>query len=177
MSQITIPPHERGALHVFAISRPMPAVKAAMSDPQTLAEDLLGQPLPERAAEVIAIADLAGLGLHSYLAEGHDIPAAQVDPDKAKLNALDGYALILFSSAFGDTGATLTPHQDLTLVGRYTQPHLQTKGPPIATDAAQPYSGVPSQMPATPPKGAARGSTVVLAIIALIALLIWWSVT
>ncbi|TMM55524.1 hypothetical protein [Sulfitobacter sabulilitoris] len=174
---IHIPKGERGKIRVFAINRPVPEILSAletMSKPD-LARDLLANAsLDTATAEIFPVADLVGVGLAGYLADGYAVDEAQIAPDRARLEALDGYVLIVFSDSFGGEEVTLTPGADLTLIGTYSEFEPVTDLPPLTADSAQPYTGAPGVTPPAPARGPAGSAMAVMAVIAALALLVWW---
>ena len=174
---LTVTPNKQGLIRVFAVNRPATEMRQAIDaqSKDAIATELLGTTLPDNGFELFPAADLAGVGLAGYLSEGHTIPADQLAGARSKLDALDGYVLLVFSSAFNREGASLKPSADLTLIGTYgeAQPDMTTRQ--IDSEAAQPYTGMPQQAPATPPKSHASGSLVVAALIVLAGLILWWA--
>ena len=88
--------------------------------------------------EVFALADLGELGLVGYLREGVDVPEADLQADRQKLSGLDGWVMLVHSSAFGGQGVVLTPWSEITLIGTYAQQqadqqHKCQLGGPIQT--------------------------------------------
>lgn len=174
MATINIPQHEHGVIRVFAISRPIADMARALKQqPKALlASTLLGHNVADADVELFPLSDLVGVGLPQYLIEGYDVDKDAVRNDRARLGALGGYVLLVFSKVSNDGDVTLHPIPDLTLIGMYAEPKADHSSVPIATDAASPYSGV------TPPVTAMRrsrvGSIFVAAAALLTLLLIWW---
>ena len=175
-SAVLIPRHEHGVIRVFAISRPIAGVARALKQQSkaALATDLLGHPVTTDMIELFALSDLTGVGLSRYLADGYDIEPDALRADHTRLEGLDGYVLLLFSSVAKDTTVTLRPHADLTLVGTYAEPKPMQAAAPISTDAAKPYSG--NNDTAQAPKRSRAGSILTVVCALLIFLLIWWIV-
>ena len=143
---LTIPPHERGRLHVLAVNLPEADLRARHEGDTEPAPGLLADltgldGLDAEGAELIAVADLEGVGLSGYLVEGHDIDAAAVAGQRARLDRIEGFALILRSQAFGGRAMSLrSPH--LSHIASFDQPGTDwTAADPIATDSARPFSG------------------------------------
>lgn len=172
-----IPQGEHGKIRVFAVNRPVGEMQSALQtmSKQDLARDLLANAsLDTSTAELFPVADLTGVGLPGYLTEGYAVGTAQVDPDRARLDALEGYVLIVFSETFGTREMTLTPGADLTLIGTYTEfePSQDVTG--LTADSARPYTGVATMTPPTPPRGRAGSAMAVLGIIVGLGLIVWW---
>ncbi|HBM41952.1 MAG TPA: hypothetical protein DD402_19185, partial [Sulfitobacter sp.] len=102
------------------------------------------------------------------------VPREQISRDRARLDALDGYVLLLFSSAFDGQEATLDLGPELTMIGTYGEAQPDMSVTPLEADSAQPYTGAADMTPKSPPKGGAGGMIVLLAVIVLIGLILWW---
>lgn len=174
MRMIDIPMTERGVIRVFAISRPMAQMARALERraKADIAAELLAHPVPEDTIELFALSDLTGVGLPGYLTDGYAVDATAVRADRARLEALDGYVLLLHSSVARNGTVTLTPSTDLTLIGTYAEPRPSRAAAPIATQAAKPYSGA-HETP-QPPKRSRLGSMLSGIIVLTILLLLWW---
>lgn len=174
MNTIVIPRAEHGTIRVFAISRPIANMARALKQQSkiALASELLGHDVVEGDIEIFALSDLAGIGLHGYLSEGYGVDKQALHLDRTRLDALDGYVLLLFST-LSDTGdVSITPARDLTLIGTYAEPAAKHVAPPIQAEAAKPYTG--ASKPAQEPRRSRVGS-VFTAVAALLALFIlWW---
>ncbi len=182
-AELTVPDHERGRLHVLAVNLAEVDVQArhpgkgpdAVEPDGGLLADLTGaEGLDPAGAELIRIADLAGLGLSGYLTEGHGIEAAAVAAQRGRLDRIEGYALILRSQAFAGRGRTLRT-ADLTPIASFEQPGTDwSAGAPIDAESARPFTGPGGKADVTPTPRAARiGSAVVAAVVLLVAVLIW----
>ncbi len=174
---IEVPRGEHGLIRVFAVNRPKAEMLAELkSRPKPdLARELLGLPhLDTSSTEIFAVSDLSGVGLANYLSEGYAVPEAETGRDKARLDALDGYVLLLFSDSFGGREATLEPGPDVTLIGTYGEFTPAPATETLSAESAQAYTGV--RLPPKPTLQRRRpgsGAVVVLALLVLAALL-WW---
>jgi len=173
---VPLPKAERGVIRVFSVSRPMPDMARALGQRSkaAIAGDLLAHPVTDTQIELFALSDLADVGLAGYLAEGYDIDAQALSADRARLDGLDGYVLLLFSGVSDAGAVTLHPSADLTLIGTYSEPRARHAAAPIAAQTAKPYSGT-NTTPDAPRRGRA-GSILSVAALLLILLLIWWIV-
>jgi len=176
MTILTIPPHEHGQIRLFAVNRPIDAMARTLqeNDKSAVISDLVGFDVPSGSAELFAVSDLTGVGLPRYLMDGYTVTEAQISADRARLDALEGYVLLLFSSAFDGAETTLHIGPDLTLIGTYGEEQPAMAAPPLTADAAQPYTGVPNLTPTTPPRGRAGGAVILLALIVALGLILWW---
>ena len=174
---IHIPPNEQGMIRVFAINRPTSDMRVAVSrtPKPDLARDLLGDPhLDTASAEIFPVSDLEGVGLTAYLTEGYAVPDAQLVPDKAKLDALDGYVLLLFSESFAGRGATLETGPDVTLIGTYGEAAPDRRPRTLKSKSAKLYTGAKSTSAQTPAAKGYGSSLVVLAVVILVLAVGWW---
>ncbi len=176
MTTLNIPKAEHGQIRLFAVNRPADAMAATLQsgDKSAVIGDLVGFAVPDGSAELFAVSDLTGVGLPRYLADGYTVTDAQISADRARLEALDGYVLILFSSAFEGAETTLEIGPDLTLIGTYGEEQPAMSAPPLTADAAQPYTGVPNLTPQTAPRGRAGGVMLTLALVVAVGLILWW---
>ena len=176
MTTLTIPAAEHGQIRLFAVNRPVDAMARTLQDNDKAAviSDLLGFAVPSGTAELFAVSDLTGVGLPRYLTDGYTVTEAQINADRARLDALEGYVLLLFSSAFDGAETTLRIGPDLTLIGTYGEEQPTMAPAPLTADAAQPYTGVPNMTPTTPPRGRAGGAVILLALIVALGLILWW---
>lgn len=171
---ITIPHHESGVIRVFAISRPISTMARQLKQQPkaALASDLLAHDVTPEMIELFALSDLKGVGLSRYLADGYDIAPEALRADHLRLEGLDGYVLLLFSSIAEAEKVSLRPHADLTLVGTYAEPKAAHAAQPIPSEAAKPYSGA-SDSPTAPNRSRVGSALTVIGAL-LIVFLIWW---
>lgn len=175
MTQILhIPAAEYGFLHVFAINRAVGDMQKALarSPIADVARRLLAAPhLDTRGAEIFAITTLEGMGLAGYLEQGHGVDPAQMARDKPRIDALDGYVMLLFSGAFGGKAIDLNLGADVTYIAKYSDGAPRAASTAIHAASAQPYSGARAAPPHPGPR--IRGLGFGAALLAL-ALFIWW---
>jgi len=176
VTELHIPKGEHGQIRLFAVNRPIDVMARNLREIEktALIDDLLGVHAPAGTAELFPVSDLAGVGLSRYLTDGYAVTQAQIAHDRTRLEALDGYVLLLFSSAFDGRETTLTIGSDLTLIGTYGEEQPDRAAPPLTAEAAQPYSGVPSLTHKTPPSGRAGGAMVLLGMLVMVGLILWW---
>lgn len=174
---IQIPPNEQGMIRVFAINRPPADIRVALSrmPKPDLARDLLGDPhLDTASVEIFPVSDLEGVGLTAYLTEGYAVPDAQLTPDKAKLDALEGYVLLLFSESFAGRGVTLEAGPDVTLIGTYGEFAPDRRPRALTSKSAGLYTGAKTTSAQTPGSRGYGSSLVVLAILVVVLAVGWW---
>lgn len=174
MTAIDIARIEHGTIRVFAVSRPMSGMAQALRQQSkaALASALLSYDVSDDEIELFALSDLTGIGLHGYLSEGYAVDKDALRADRPRLEALDGYVLLVFSRIAAQGDVTLRPSSDLTLIGTYAEPKAKHIAPPLTTDASKPYSGITE--PARAPRRSRAGSAFVAAAGMLALLIIWW---
>ena len=182
MPPIAIPRNEYGKLRVFTLSLSDDAAQTLHDNGAPTADD----PPPQQRAlgtefvdanhvEVFRVSDLDTLGLAGYLRDGIDADEDEITHDAAKLAAVDGWVMLVYSMAFGGAEATLNPIPELTLIGTYTQKQADRTPISLESEAAAPYTGSPSPTPPTPLRGRAGGSLVVVGLAVLAVLILWWA--
>ena len=168
---LDIPASETGILRVFSLSMTAEDAKALRGNSDALSS-ALGAPVDPAHIEVFALSDLEGVGLPGYLAEGNGIPDEQLNPDRAKLEILDGWVLIARSKAF-DGPATLAPVPALTLIGTYGETQTDWRATQtVESDAAKPYSA-PVETVKKKPSDAAMSGRIATVVLVLLGLLTW----
>ncbi|MDC0739102.1 hypothetical protein N6L24_12505 [Cognatishimia sp. SS12] len=120
---LTVSPYEGGVIRLFSVdidAAELARIKSPKTDmPPTGAAiaDLVGLDWIDPAhAEIFDISDLEEMGLYGYLTEGAGVSPETLIEKRAALSALKGVVLILFSGAFDDKGAQLTPARHVSLV-------------------------------------------------------------
>ena len=137
MSDLTVAPHERGVLRVFTLD--MRSEEAKFLREPGAADQVLGvDGLNPDQIDVFPVSDLEDLGLYGYLSEGCGVSADQLD--RAALDAIEGWVMVVRSAAFDDRPVTLTPDPRLHLTGLYTEEATNWTGGPIETESAKPFS-------------------------------------
>lgn len=169
---------EAGLVRVFAIDLPADRI-ADLIDPD--APDLCGLKTALGATELsgdhvdlVRLTDLEELGLDGYLIDGLGVAPDDVGPDRTRLRALKGYALVLPSRAFAGIEQTLSPKAPLRWIGTYSEPQVQTHFAPLPSESAK---GAPLPRQSKQLSDAAisgRVATVALLVLfALVGLMIW----
>jgi len=108
--------HEHGVVRVLAVN--LPEAEATRFAETRLA-DALGVTLDAAYVDVVAVSDLAELGLRGLLVEGHGADAAALAADQGKLDALAGVVILMTSKAFRTRPARLAESPEITLIGAY----------------------------------------------------------
>lgn len=166
---------EREVVRVFALDLDPNGARAFATPPEgngaawPLHEALGAGSLDPEHVEVFPTADLQGVGLADYLAEGLGVDAAAVAPDRARLEAEDGHIVIVHSAAFGGAQQTLTPQPPLRLLGVYRQAQADPPRPAIPSRADAPPEITPTAPPPQPGPPSRGASLVVLIAILLAA--------
>ncbi|WP_415401916.1 hypothetical protein [Tateyamaria sp. SN3-11] len=169
---IDIAASEVGVIRVFALSMTDTEAKALKDDPAALNMSL-GADVDAEQVELFPITDLEGVGLVGYLAEGNAVPMDQLTPDRAKLDRVGGWVMILFSRAFGGQAATLTPSPALTLIGTYGETRTDWSATQtITSEAAKPYTA-PTETVKKKPSDAAISGRIAMFVLIGLAIFTW----
>ena len=175
MALLDIPAYEQGVTRVFALSM-TPDAAQRLRDESARQSTLLGAAaLTLQGVEIFPISDLGELGLVGYLREGVDAQESDLARDGAKLAALEGWVMLLHSSAFAGEPTTLTLAPQITLVGTYSQQAAPAPETVLESDAAEPYSGAPPDLP-TPSSRRLFGGAWMTAVLFGLALAFLWRV-
>lgn len=173
---IDIPANQTGVIRVFALSMTEAEAHALKSDPDAINAALGAEVDPEHV-EIFALSDLEGVGLVGYLSEGNAVPSQQLTPDRAMLERLGGWVMIVFSRAFDSAPATLTLDPALTLIGEYGAAGVDWRAAEtIVSEAAKPYTAPPQTVKKRPSDAAMSGriATVVLILLGLFTWAMIW---
>ncbi|WP_299549976.1 hypothetical protein [uncultured Tateyamaria sp.] len=171
-ADLRIPPNERGVIRVFALSMTDQDARALKDDSDAI-DAALGTSVDANQVEVFPVSDLEGVGLVGYLAEGNAVAAEQLSPDKAKLDKLGGWVMIVFSLAFEDRETVLEPVAALTLIGTYGEVRTDWRATEtVEADSAKPYSAPPETVKKKPSDAAMSGRIAMIALLVL-GLLTW----
>ncbi|WP_170402876.1 hypothetical protein [Ruegeria arenilitoris] len=162
MSDLTVAPHERGVIRLFTLDM-RPEEAKFLREPGAADQALGVAGLDPDQIDVFPVSDLEDLGLFGYLNEGCGVAADQLD--RAALETIEGWVMVVRSAAFGDRAATLTPDPRVHLAGLYTEEATNWTGGPIETESAKPFSA-----PKTAPQDE-RPRRIGSAILALVILL------
>lgn len=137
MSDLTVAPHERGVIRLFSLDM-RPEEAKFLREPGA-ADQVLGvEGLDPEQIDIFPVSDLEDLGLYGYLNEGCGVSENQLN--RAKLEAIDGWVMVVRSAAFDGRPATLSPDPRLHLIGLFTEEATNWAGGPIETDSAKPFS-------------------------------------
>lgn len=172
---IDIAASEIGVIRVFALSMTDIEAKALKEDADAI-HATLGAEVDIEQVELFPVSDLEGVGLVGYLMDGNAVPPEQLAPDRAKLDRVGGWVMIVFSRAFGGHALTLAPVSALTLIGTYGEARTDWRATETVTsEAAKPYSA-PAKTKKKPSDAAMSGrvATIVLVLLGLLTWLMVW---
>jgi hypothetical protein len=180
---IDIPANEAGLVRIFALSMDAADAQQMKDTPPSgtgtsPTEEALGAAaLDGTHIEVFSLADLGEMTLPEYLVEGAGITAEALAHDRSKLAALDGWVMILYSSALGGTAQHLNPVPALTLIGTYPQEGIDwSPEVGLSTPSALPYQQSPGPVRKKPSDAAMAGriaTAALLVLFALVGLMVW----
>ena len=153
-----VPAFEHGRLRLYALDSGSP-------DGRTLIDALRAEPRDAGAAmqalgaervdpywlDLVALRDIAELGLKGYLKQGYDLPADQLD--EADLSTTADHVLLVPSRAFSDEAQNLAPVAALTPLASFdTGADVGALRPMTPADTA-PADRAVADKPAGPPAG------------------------
>lgn len=117
---LEVTPGERGVVRIFTTDLE-PEGDAAIT-PKNVGR-LLGDGvvLNHEKVEVFPSRMVEGMGLASYLQEGHGVAEEELGGKAAVLNALSGLVIVIPSSAFPAEGASLEPNAALRFIGAFRE--------------------------------------------------------
>ncbi|MEX3316709.1 hypothetical protein [Sulfitobacter sp. PS-8MA] len=174
MSATTVAPQEAGKVRVYSLSLSDAEAQAMRDDSAAQAAALGVDRLDGTYTEVFRVADLDTMGLAGYLRDGNGVHPEQIETDRSKLGALDGWVMVVYSRAFGGESRQLAPIPALTHIGTYDEGGPDTPVQAMEAEAAQPYTGIPRVEPTTPTKESSNKTMMIIAIAVLVLLLLWW---
>ena len=166
---IKVPANEALQIRVFALSMSAARAKTLTA---TLTSALGVEDISADGVEVFARDSLGNLSLSNFLIEGNDVIAEVVEPDRAKLDALEGHIMLVYSSAFKGRKRELLPQPELTLIGTYPQHGTDTTS---KVDLDTP-SALPQDVEPEPPAKKRPSDAAMSGRIAMLALLVAFGV-
>ncbi len=144
MTALSVSPHERGRIRVFAADLDETAfnrIKNPKTDmPPTGAAigALVGlEWLNPDHAEIFPVEDLEELGLANYLIDGAGVAPKDVTPLRRQLDAVEGYVLVLYSRAFDGQATALKLSRQLSLIATLTEDTPDITFAPLPTASAK----------------------------------------
>ncbi len=168
---LTVSSGERGVTRVFRLDMSPEEINRltdpsgdAPATPAAVAHLLGLNWLDQDHFEIFDVADVQNMGLSDYLAMGNDIPEADIAPDRARLDAVEGHVLMVYSRAFQGYSKTLTPTRQLDFLGSWREPMPGVHFKPLPSDSAK---GVLDGAPAATDTGRSPHMTLMLALLAL----------
>jgi len=169
---IEIPANDFGQIRIFEAREEL-SQDAVNKTPAGLQQLFGTDALDPTYIDIIKIADLSSMSLTDYIAQGYDMEAE--DYDIPAVNGIEGYAILILSSATGGQAVTLEPAPELRHVTTYVPTAQLQVIAPLNSDAA---SGHLDGVPDKPAKSDARigGMVATIALIVmflLVGLMVW----
>lgn len=171
-----VPALESGVTRIFSLDPTAPALTAILP-PHPLdaghVATLLGlSVLREGQSDRIAIKDLGDLTLSEFLRIGHDARSDDLAAIAPTLDALGGHVLLVHSLAFDGRATTLSPNPGLSFMGAFRR----NDAPPAPLTLPEQERPEILARPAGPqPSGRPLGALVTLALLALAALVLLYT--
>ncbi len=170
---------EHGVLRVFHLSYAVSMEIGHMGTLDGLAKALGVERLEERDVQVVALGEIREMGLSEFLKLGYGIDEAELAPQRAALDGLEGKVAVLRSGAFGGQDVQLAAENGTRLVAT-----LHEGGPPprqLVQAERTPASakgslGVPDSAKGRPSDAAMSGRVAIAALLvlfALVAIMVW----
>lgn len=133
----------------------------------------LGLPgLSPASVETFLTSDLEEYGLERYLTEAHGMDPASVAPDAARLAALEGPVVLLFSRDLPQGATRIDPELPLAFIGRYDAPYSLAPAPPhLPSDSTRGHLPGPAG-PVTDTRSIQRLLLITLGVLIALALLV-----
>lgn len=126
---------EHSVVRLFAID--LPAQDAVAFDIDALGAALGGVALDAEQVDLIPIDDLDELGLDGYLIHGIGINKSEVVQLRPQIRALNGYAAVIRSAAFGGMATTLKPQKPIRWVATFGETALDLTAKPMKSESAK----------------------------------------
>lgn len=170
---LRVGPLEVGVVRLFALD--MPAERARfLREPGAAAQVLGVEGLDDDEVAIFPIRDLGEMGLAGYLAEGFGIDPAQLEPDRAALETLEGWVMVVRSRAFGGRAVTLRPDPAVRPIGAWVEPGVDWSGGPLEAESAH-MGSAPRKSPREA-RAQARmiGASVFTGVMAIIIAFVIW---
>lgn len=178
--------NESGVVRIFALSMEDEKAQALKANSgiggtgggSSLKELALGAAaLDPEHVEVFPIDDLGEMALPDYLVEGAGAKATEIDADRFKLSSLEGWVMIVYSSAFRGVAQSLSPSSQLTLIGSYGQEGTEWSAPvDLSTASALPQETETPAPKKRPSDAAMSGRIAMLALLVaffVVGLMLW----
>ncbi|MEM8630419.1 MAG: hypothetical protein AAGF74_04225 [Pseudomonadota bacterium] len=132
MIVFSVPKGEKGRLHVFELD---PGSFPEETSEQDVAR-AFGHAIDPKYIFVADMAALKEIGLTGFMTEGLHARMADLEADKAKLNALSGHVAVILSEAFHGAGFDGEVPGSVRYVGSYGEHRIATTAEDIETDSA-----------------------------------------
>jgi len=172
MNTISIKATEKGLVRVFSLSMTSAEAQALKNSPEAQFASMRGEEVNTGYIEIFPVTDLEEIGLVGYLTSGCGVDPASLEADRAKLAALEGWVMLVFSRAFRRIAQDIHPVPELTLIGTYAEPGVDwSEDTDLTSDAAN-----KSPVKKTPSDAAMSGriATLALGVIAIITVIVVW---
>ena len=138
---LRVPPGENGIVRVFSVTIEAGTVQALRA-PGAIDTALGVSGLDPDYVVTFPVADLAGVGLATYLSDGCGIPEPVIAPERERLDAIEGAVIVVMSGAFQGQAVTLQPAAQMTLQGVFSETATDwSDNGPIETASALRGSG------------------------------------
>lgn len=131
--KISVKAGDRGLVWVFAVDlEGDEAARFNRRNGEWPVQKALGaETLDPEHVEMFPASDLEGVGLAGYLEEGMGIPRDQIEDVRGRLDAQQGWVLVVTSKALDGKAQTLTPQAPLRLIGSFSEDRAPVSFEPL----------------------------------------------
>ncbi|MCZ4352239.1 hypothetical protein O4H61_06880 [Roseovarius aestuarii] len=142
-----------------------------------LAESLGADALDPEYIDVFDLGDLQGLGLCTFLADGHGVPEDQLVPMRPRLEALRGTVMVITSRAFTGQAQTITPRAPLNLIASFSEDRAPVSFDPLPNpgphETQPPVTESTRKRPSDAAMSGRIATLVLLVLFALVGVMVW----
>ncbi len=176
---LKIPENHHDTVWVFRVNLPEAEAEAFNKENHTdggeviwpMREALGIDHLDHDFIELFNVSTLDEYGFTKYLTDANGISDDALEADQAKLDALDGMIVLVFSSALGSDASRFTPREPLEFIGRYGGGEFVP--PFVDMENVEPEGALnPPPPPSTEKLGGSWIASIIVAMIAALILLL-----
>ncbi len=171
--EISLAAGERGVVRVFALS--LSEAEAEALREAGVGHLFGGVAVDAGGLEIFPVSDLEDVGLWGLLQDGHGVAQDQLEQDRAKLAALDGWVIVATSQAFPAGPANVTLAPEITLIGTYWEPKVDWTDTVTLQSAAATEAAPAKKRPSDAAMSGRIAMLALLVLFALTAVVVWVS--
>lgn len=130
-AKILVRANEFGTVRVFLLDEALSRSLEASGNSEALSSAFGVAQMNGADVQIVDLEAIREMGLTEFLKSGYDIDPAEIDPSRTRLDATEGTVAVIRSSAFGGVETTLTPGDQVNLIGTF---HEQSAAPASFTE-------------------------------------------